>query len=506
MFCTNCGNNLEGSDRFCTKCGAPINNNLEVNTPIQNEGSTAASPKKNKKSILIIALSSLALLLIACTVGFFIYQNHIIKQADNVLAHLTNQEYDEALDIYNKFKGKKDKFDNKVSKELLNLIKQTKTDYLSENIDYYTALDRLNYLEDYKITEANDSINDLYHFLRKIKTSRENFEYGQDYYYFGDYQLALEQYKLVLEEDEKYYKLAQAEIKLIEEEEAQRQREEQINEIRNQALLDSTFLAYESKYEEAINVIEQGLSLIPGDAELTDKLTELREQLAAYKEEQSMSLKVPSFTSDKYEYTYKENDIELMNVSIEIPILEGDFISYSLINSMLQIIKENYINECSLMAEEAKLSMDDEFFITNSLDLSFNAVYNDNGILCIILEGDLYGGGAHGYPIKDAYTFDLNSGSPLGIKDLILVDEKEFASYILAEFQRMYDETPDDYWEEAPDTVESHSADLDNFNYYITEDSLCIYYFPYDLGSFGRGYVDIIIPYAGNEGMFSFLQ
>ncbi|NLK99738.1 MAG: DUF3298 domain-containing protein [Clostridiales bacterium] len=45
---------------------------------------------------------------------------------------------------------------------------------------------------------------------------------------------------------------------------------------------------------------------------------------------------------------------------------------------------------------------------------------------------------------------------------------------------------------------------IDSLNYYISEDSICIYYFPYDLASYARGFVDIIISYKGNEGIFSF--
>lgn len=76
----------------------------------------------------------------------------------------------------------------------------------------------------------------------------------------------------------------------------------------------------------------------------------------------------------------------------------------------------------------------------------------------------------------------MTSGTPIGLKDLILVDENEFVYYILEGFQRMYNEAPEEYREESAYIVENDSADIDNFNYYIA-----------------GGFVKIIIPYADNE-------
>ena len=57
-----------------------------------------------------------------------------------------------------------------------------------------------------------------------------------------------------------------------------------------------------------------------------------------------MPVKVPSFTSDKYEYTYKENNIDIMTVSIELPILEGELPGYKIINQTFQEVKDGFID------------------------------------------------------------------------------------------------------------------------------------------------------------------
>lgn len=513
MFCINCGKKLEDSAMFCVHCGAPVENGQQ-NTPTQEiiteqpkkEKVSAKSLKRNKKTIFIVAGIIMVCLLAGGITGYIIYQSHIMKQADNVMSYLSDDEYDEALDLYEKYHGKKKDFDNKVSESLLNIIIQTKIEYLTEDIDYFTAIDQISFIAEFNIDTVNDSLSEVSTFINKVDISRDNFLEGENLYDNGEYLAAIDRFNLVIKEDVKYYELAQKQIEHIEQEETERQRIQQLNDIRDQALEDAALYVDELNYEEAIHVIEQGLLLIPGDLELTNQLDEITNQLSTYNELKETLVKVPSFTSDKYEYTYKENEIDIMNVSIEVPILEGNNPSYETINQTFEYAKEYYINECDKTAEDARLYAYEEYFYIYSYDISPNILYNNNGVLCVALEGYIYTGGAHGYPTRDVYTFDLSTGSIIGLSDLILIEDEELASFITEEFQRMYDEAPEEYWIEAPSTVETDSADLVNFNFYITEDYVCIFYFPYELGSYARGFVEIIIPFENNEWAFSILQ
>ena len=135
----------------------------------------------------------------------------------------------------------------------------------------------------------------------------------------------------MIKEDKKYYELAKKEIERIEEEIAERERIEQIEEIRAQALQDAADYANWSYYQEAIEVLEQGLLFIPGDIELTN-------QLDIYYNLLEMSTRVPGFVHEKFEHTYKENGIDIMTASIEIPVLEGDLPAYEIINQNLEIL------------------------------------------------------------------------------------------------------------------------------------------------------------------------
>ncbi len=455
--------------------------------------------KKGKKKIVIVAVACAVVLLAGAGVGYYMYQNHIMKQADHVMAYLDDGEYDESIDVYEKYSGKKEAFDDKVFEGLKVRAEQIKEDYSSEKLDYNTALDQIYNLEEYDIKKIDKLVKEIAQYINRINTSREDYKEAKAYYELGDYGYALEKYSLVLKEDDKYYKLAAKDIEQIEQEEADRQKEEKMNDIRDQALWDAESYAYDYDYENAIYAIEQGLAVIPEDQALTDMLT-------YYKEVQEMVVSVATITSTKYEQIYNEQDKDFMTVSIEIPVLEGDNPAYTWINQELDRLKESYIASSEELAEDARLYASEEFFYPYSYEITYSVQYNDNGVLSFMMDGYIYTGGAHGFPVRDVYTFDLASGTTLSLSDLIATDETIFGTYVTEEFQRMFEETPEEYWPDAPETVQRYSTNFYDMNYYIMKDGINIFFYPYDLGSYARGFVDIFIPYAGNEGMFEFLQ
>lgn len=58
MFCTKCGNNMEGGqEKFCPKCGTPTGAApAPAPAVMPPQGGVAAAPKKNNKTLLIILL------------------------------------------------------------------------------------------------------------------------------------------------------------------------------------------------------------------------------------------------------------------------------------------------------------------------------------------------------------------------------------------------------------------------------------------------------------------
>jgi len=557
MFCIQCGKELADNSKFCTFCGAAITLHQEpsetanfiVNEPeaapsvvepvienkvlegeqqavyqqpinqqpinqYNNADSSMTNPKnveypvpvkKKKKSykILIAAVAFVGVILIGGVIGFFAYQNHIMKQAVNVVALFDEKEYAKALDVYDKYSGKKEAFDNNINEELSKRVELVKTDYLDEKIEYNAAIEQLLAIADYKDDDLVNKTTEITQWVNMINNSRTNYKLAKTLYDDGDYYGALEKYKLVVEEDTSYYALATQDMTLVDEaikeEELLRQEEERINNLRNEVLLQAA--NYESTYDynSAVMIIEEGLSEIIDDATLLDKLS-------YYQVLNDMATKVNDITPSTYQYTYKENDIDILTVSLELPVLTGDYIVYEAINQVFEDLQEDYIASNDIWAEDTRAYATEEYFYTNSLDLTYAVLYNSNGILCIELDGYSFTGGAHGYPIRIIYTFDLATGNQLDLSDLIAADQNEFWSYVSLEFEKMINENPIEYWDDAMTNIANRGLDFSTVDYALLEEGICIYFFPYDLASYARGFVEVVIPYEGNEWMFTFLN
>ena len=470
--------------------------------PPQAPKQPASVPKKkekNKKKIILIAGICAAIIAIGGGTGYFLYQNNIKKQAKNVIAYFEEGNYDKAIDIFEKYSGKKKFFDEKVKEELLKKAELIKENYLAESLDYKLAKEQLNNLEEYDIDELTDVVGEVRAFVDKIYQSREYYKEGKASFDIGDYSGAIMYYEAVSKDDAKYYDLARKEIEKAQLEEEKLREEERLSGLKEQAITDAEYYAYNRDYANAILAIEQGLSELPGDQDLTDIL-------AGYKLLQELTLKVPSISSSHYDYTYTEDGIDYMTLTIDVPHLEGDSPIYASINEAFEAVKDNLITYGDSMANIAKEFVYDEFFYAYSLELGFSVKYNQNGILCVLLEGYEYTGGAHGYPIRQVMTFDLANGWQLSLDDLIAADEETFGSYVMAEFDRMYNAGDVYYWDNAYELVEYSIWDFSRMNYYITENEIIIFFYPYELASYADGFVDIVFPYAGNEWMFEYLQ
>lgn len=401
--------------------------------------------RKNKQ-IPIIAVVIVFVILVGSVLGLFLYRIHIDKQAESVIGYIDGSEYDKALALYNKYKGHNKSFDDRILTNLRDTIEQIKEDYMSEDMDYSLAMNHLDSLNVFDILGFDLIIHDAASWIDKINTSRKNYQDGKAFYEQGEYEVALEKYGLVLKDDSKYHDLA-------------------ANDIAN-------ILKIEADIEED--------------------------------EYNKMALSVSEFESNSFSYSYTEDEKEYMFTEFVLPVLIGENPAYEAINHTFENAREDYMIEVSRMAEDARLNMNEEYFIPSSFGIAYSVVYNNNGILCILLTGHTYAGGAHGFPLQETFTFDLATGNRLELSDLISADDKAFAQLVVDEFQRMYNEAPEEYWEDSLDLVKENASDIDGLRYFITNDSICIYYFPYDLGSYARGFVDIIIPYKGNEDLFGF--
>ena len=140
---------------------------------------------------------------------------------------------------------------------------------------------------------------------------------------------------------------------------------------------------------------------------------------------------------------------------------------------------------------------DDGYFAPYGFTYGVNKVsYFDNQYLSFLVDGYDFLGGAHGMPVKLGYTFDVNTGNKLHLKDLVNVSEEEVKDTGLKYFKRLMKRSggEDLYWENATDTIhERLGYSFDDF--YLTDKGLCLYFAPYELASYAEGYQMVIVPY-----------
>ncbi|MCR5209201.1 MAG: RsiV family protein [Lachnospiraceae bacterium] len=115
--------------------------------------------------------------------------------------------------------------------------------------------------------------------------------------------------------------------------------------------------------------------------------------------------------------------------------------------------------------------------------------------------GYWYGGGAHGYPDRSQVLFDLKTGKQVTFADLYggtQEDYKKLVAEKTLEDYNSYDETDTPYFpsdEESLYEKAYEEADMNKENFEFTEDGVYLYYFPYDMGPYASGFIEVLLTY-----------
>ena len=151
-------------------------------------------------------------------------------------------------------------------------------------------------------------------------------------------------------------------------------------------------------------------------------------------------------------------------------------------------------NEAVQYLEEEVKNGSIEFINWSYTSLLPKISYCDEKYLSFCQQESCYQGGAHDMPYWSGYTFDLQTGQRMTLKDIIRNSEEELKDIVTAHFASDIDADPEAYWGDAKDVVRE-STDFDS-DFYLTEDGICFYFGPYALASYSAGFQEKTIPYA----------
>lgn len=125
---------------------------------------------------------------------------------------------------------------------------------------------------------------------------------------------------------------------------------------------------------------------------------------------------------------------EHLKTTIQYPQLSGltDNNVQKIINDLLKQSAQNALNQGEKNAAEMAQAIRDGF--TGAIGMcetffDYMVQYNQNGLFSVVLTNYQYAGGAHGSTVQRSLTFDLLTGKPLRLGDLMIRDSG-FTKYI----------------------------------------------------------------------------
>lgn len=191
----------------------------------------------------------------------------------------------------------------------------------------------------------------------------------------------------------------------------------------------------------------------------------------------------------KTEENVREYETDFSTVRAEIVQLSGienEEFEKQINTSIEQSVESDLVAFDSKAQEsESKLRMGNKCV----LDISWKERYNANNFVSIVEEKYLYTGGAHGSTVWIPMNIDLAAYKEVKLADLFM--EEGYINTLNRLINEQISEHPDEYkdlWAKA-EIKESHQTD-----FYIDGDNLVIFFQPYDLSYYARGFVEFRLP------------
>lgn len=196
--------------------------------------------------------------------------------------------------------------------------------------------------------------------------------------------------------------------------------------------------------------------------------------------------------NDGYGITIKKEEQESDYSTVYAEILEFRGIKnkeyQSQLNISIEDTVEDAIHQFDSIAQEAKENL--PAGVKSSLYITQKVKRNTNDFVSFIMEHYIFTGGAHGTTSWYPRTVDVTSDNPhdLTLGELFTVDD--YLDKINGIIKNKVEANPDIYselWEEPIVTKENENR------FYLTDDSLVIFFPPYELSYYAKGFIEFPI-------------
>lgn len=270
-YCTSCGKKMDDDAKFCTGCGRKCDNtpaeakaletapkiNVEpVKTPIPQKQPQAKQKKPASKG-KVIFLSIVGALLCVAIIAGVLWLNWYNSTEQQVLRALESGDYEAAVVIMKEDEkaGESEALVNSLKGRISNL----KTAFIDGTVEYATARMELDTIRKLRVDGINAELNETAGYIDALNQSRTDFATAESFYATGDYAEAIVNYRQVIEADANY---SAAVAKLA----------DAVNKYRDQMLSEAEEYARLQLYTEAVNLLNESLTIIANDTRITEQI------------------------------------------------------------------------------------------------------------------------------------------------------------------------------------------------------------------------------------------
>ena len=195
-------------------------------------------------------------------------------------------------------------------------------------------------------------------------------------------------------------------------------------------------------------------------------------------------------------------EVSLMQIQTELLVIDGKFAGAEKINQFLQEQEWNTITYGEESAKDQERCIREgesyEWLSNYSIDSFVPEIsYFDERYFSFYQQEYIYQGGAHGMPYHIGYTFDLQTGKLLELRDIVGNSEEELKEIITGYGTEYVNKNPEAFWGDAVGLIEEY-AGFDT-SFYLDEKGIVFYYEPYFLACYAEGFKEVTIPFEEFE-------
>lgn len=135
---------------------------------------------------------------------------------------------------------------------------------------------------------------------------------------------------------------------------------------------------------------------------------------------------------------------------------------------------------------------EEPYYYDYSYEMGYEITYLGDKYLSILAVGYEYTGGAHGMPYQTALIFNLETGEKVSGETLFDVSDEDRKQLEIEAYKELFEKSGEgEYWPDALSVVE----ESEESEYYLTEQGVTFYYYPYALAPYASGFVEVTVPY-----------